>query len=184
MGSIGFRKAIETETRQLSDLEKRLQDKIRHGETISRNVNRLHDDQLTFGQRLADRLAEVAGSWNFIIVFLILLAIWIGTNSFLLIAQPWDPYPFILLNLLLSFLAGLQAPVIMMSQNRQESKDRIRAEHDYEVNLKAEMEIQELHRKIDQLRETQWAGLVEMQERQIALLEEQIRLLQEMQGRG
>ncbi|MCL4532272.1 MAG: DUF1003 domain-containing protein [Actinobacteria bacterium] len=163
-----------------SDLEKRIAEKIRKRERVSKNVNVLHEERLTLGQKLADGLADVAGSWNFILGFLAMILLWIGVNSYLLLERPWDPYPFILLNLLLSLVAGLQAPVIMMSQNRQETKDRIRAEHDYEVNLKAEMEIEQLHQKLDQLRETQWAQLVEMQQRQIALLEQQIKMLEQL----
>ena len=165
---------------QSSNVEKGLRDKIKRGERVSKNVNDIHDSQLTVGERFADRLADVAGSWNFILSFLGLVLLWIGVNSFLLLTRPWDPYPFILLNLVLSLLAGIQAPVIMMSQNRQESKDRIKAEHDYEVNLKAEMEIESLHEKIDTLRETQWAALVAMQQQQIALLEKQVEMIQDL----
>ena len=176
--------ALSTERHQLSELERRLLEKIRKGERISQNVNALHEEQLTLGQRLADGLADVAGSWSFILTFLGLIAVWIGVNSFLLLTQPWDPYPFILLNLVLSLVAGLQAPVIMMSQNRQESKDRIRAEHDYEVNLKAEMEIERLHEKLDALREIQWAELVEMQQQQIAMLQQQVEMLHALTEKG
>ncbi len=138
---------------------------------------------MTFGQRISDHLADVVGSWGFILGFLAMIVLWIGVNTFLLVSRkPWDPYPYILLNLMLSLLAGIQAPVIMMSQNRQEAKDRIRAEHDYEVNLKAELEIEQLHLKMDTLRETQWRELVAMQQHQIELLEKQIALLQEVKA--
>ena len=159
------------------DVEKRVAEKVTRRERISKNVNVLHEQRLTLGERLADQTADAVGSWSFIITFLAMIAFWIGINALLLLTRPWDPYPFILLNLLLSLVAGLQAPVIMMSQNRQEAKDRIRAEHDYEVNLKAEMEIEGLHEKLDLLRETQWKELVEMQQRQIALLEQQTETL-------
>ncbi len=150
---------------------------------VSRNVNQLHEEQMTFGQRISDHLADVVGSWGFILGFLAMIVLWIGVNTFLLVSRkPWDPYPYILLNLMLSLLAGIQAPVIMMSQNRQEAKDRIRAEHDYEVNLKAELEIEQLHLKMDTLRETQWRELVAMQQHQIELLEKQIALLQEVKA--
>jgi uncharacterized membrane protein len=149
---------------------------------IARNVNDLHASQMTIGEKLADRLAAVAGSWRFILGFLAMIATWVAINSLVLLNQSWDPYPFILLNLLLSLVAGLQAPVIMMSQHRQEDRDRIRAEHDYEVNVKAELEIEELHLKMDLLRETQWAELVEMQQRQIALLERQLEMLRSFTG--
>jgi uncharacterized membrane protein len=152
------------------------------GELITRNVNELHASQMTIGEKLADRLATVAGSWRFILGFLTLIAIWVAINSVILLNHSWDPYPFILLNLLLSLVAGLQAPVIMMSQHRQEDRDRIRAEHDYEINVKAELEIEGLHAKLDLLRETQWAELVEMQQRQIALLERQLEMLRGFTG--
>jgi len=168
---------------RLSEAERKVLAKVKRHERVSRNVNVLHAEQMTLGDRLADRLADMAGSWRFILGFLGLILLWITVNSFLLLSGAWDPYPFILLNLVLSLLAGLQAPVIMMSQNRQEDKDRIRAEHDYEVNLKAEMEIEQLHQKLDLLRETQWQELVQMQQRQIAMLEQQIQLLQQMGGK-
>lgn len=186
---VGGREMSETETtpqagekapNNLTEFERRLLDRIRRHEPVSRNVNQLHDEQLSFGERVADGLADVAGSWNFIIIFLLLILIWIGVNSYLLLERPWDPYPFILLNLLLSLVAGLQAPVIMMSQNRQESKDRIRSEHDYEVNLKAELEIEQLHTKLDLLREKQWNDLVALQQRQIEMLEQQIALIEQI----
>ncbi|MCL5987130.1 MAG: DUF1003 domain-containing protein [Actinobacteria bacterium] len=120
-------------------------------EYISRNINILHKERLTFGERAADGFAKFAGSWVFIFGFIIVFLLWIAINSILLVIKPFDPYPFILLNLVLSCLAAIQAPVIMMSQNREAKRDRIRADHDYEINLKAEKEIEELHRKIDQL---------------------------------
>lgn len=162
--------------------ESRLREQIQRRERVSRNVNILHDERLSFGEKVADHLADVVGSWTFILGFLFLIAVWVLVNALLLLNRAWDPYPFILLNLILSLLAGLQAPVIMMSQNRQEAKDRIRAEHDYEVNLKAELEIEQLQEKIDLLREKQWQELVEMQRRQIALLEQQLKLITELKG--
>src|SRR5499433_2810046 len=121
---------------------------------ISRNINREFDEKLTFGQRLADRVAAFGGSWTFILIFCFILLIWVALNSFILLHRggAFDPYPYILLNLVLSMLAALQAPVIMMSQNRQAVKDRLDAAHDYEVNLKAELEIMSLHEKVDLLR--------------------------------
>ena len=169
-------------TDALTRVERRLLEKIARHERVSKNVNALADQQLGFGAKVADNLADVAGSWSFIITFLCLIGLWIVVNGYLLATRAWDPYPFILLNLVLSLLAGLQAPVIMMSQNRQEAKDRIKAEHDYEVNLKSELEIEQLHQNLDLLRDQQWAELVEMQRRQIALLEEQLALLQHISG--
>ena len=138
----------------------------------SRNASEDYEEALTFGDRLADRIAIFGGSWTFILLFLGLLLAWIGLNTVVLthIGGAFDPYPYIFLNLILSMLAALQAPVIMMSQNRHAAKDRAAAQHDYEVNLKAELEILALHEKIDTLREQQWAELVAMQREQIQLL--------------
>lgn len=121
----------------------------------SRNINELQEENLTFGDRIADKLADVAGSWKFIISFSAILFIWILSNSIRTILHPFDPYPYILLNLVLSCVAALQAPIIMMSQNRQETKDRIRAEHDYEVNLKAEILIEDIIYSLDRVEENQ-----------------------------
>jgi uncharacterized membrane protein len=149
---------------------------IRHisrREHISKNVAKEHEEQYTLGQRTADKVASFGGSWPFIILFFAVMALWIIMNSFILIqmkSHPFDPYPYILLNLVLSMMAGIQAPIIMMSQNRQEQKDRLDATHDYEVNLKAELEILALHQKIDSLREQQWEELIVMQKEQIRLL--------------
>lgn len=117
----------------------------------SRNVNDAFEEKQTIGQRLADKIAEFGGSWPFVIIFLSILAVWITINS--IMQQPYDPFPFILLNLGLSCLAALQAPIIMMSQNRANAKDRLRAELDYRVNVKAELEISQLHERVDALRE-------------------------------
>lgn len=145
---------------------------------VSRNASEDFDDALTLGQRLADRIAIFGGSWTFILLFLSALLGWVVLNTAILprIGHPFDGYPYIFLNLILSMLAALQAPVIMMSQNRLAAKDRIAAEHDYEVNLKAELEILALHQKIDSLRDQQWVDLVAMQQQQIQLL---TRLLEE-----
>jgi len=121
----------------------------------SRNINQVHDDSLKLGDRIADKMADVAGSWTFIITFVIILILWAGINSLQLITHPFDPFPFILLNLVLSCIAALQAPVIMMSQKRQETKDRIRAEHDYEINLKAEILIEEMLNRLEKIEQTQ-----------------------------
>ncbi len=171
------------EVHALNEMERRILEQIKRREPVSRNVNDLQDEQLTVGQKLADRLADVAGSWGFIVSFLALCALWIFVNATVLVERAWDPYPFILLNLVLSLAAGIQGPVIMMSQNRQEAKDRLRAQHDYEVNLKAEMEIGQIHEKLDLFRQKQWNDLVEIQQRQIAMLEQQVTMLQELQGR-
>jgi CRP/FNR family cyclic AMP-dependent transcriptional regulator len=117
-----------------------------------RNINEVADKKMTFGERIADMVARFGGSWTFIIVFGVFLLAWMGVNTAFLLAAPPDPFPYIFLNLILSCLAALQAPVIMMSQNRQASKDRLQADQDYRVNIKAEFAIQQLHRKIDELR--------------------------------
>jgi uncharacterized membrane protein len=120
---------------------------------VSRNPNVEEEDRLTFGQRIADKVASFGGSWTFIIIFGVILAIWVIFNSTALLAKHFDPYPYILLNLFLSMIASIQAPVIMMSQNRQSAKDRLKSDLDYEVNLKAELEVAHLHRKVDHIYE-------------------------------
>ena len=127
-------------------------------------------EEFTLGQRAADKIARFGGSWTFIAIFFVLIAVWMGINTIALV-RPFDRYPFILLNLVLSCLASIQAPVILMSQNRQADKDRLQAANDYEVNLKAEIEIMQLHEKIELLRGQEIAKLLEFQERQMALLD-------------
>jgi uncharacterized membrane protein len=129
------------------------------------------DDKVTFGALLADRVASFGGSWKFIILFVAILIAWITTNTFLLVSKPFDPYPFILLNLILSCVAALQAPVIMMSQNRKELKDRKRAENDYLINLKSEIEIRNLHEKMDLSIVDQFKHLCDIQQKQLEMLE-------------
>lgn len=126
---------------------------------VARPIYREYADRLTFGERLADRVASFGGSWTFIMLFGAFLAAWTGSNLWLL-GRPFDPYPFIFLNLMLSMLAAIQAPIIMMSQNRQAVRDRLRAEQDYEVNLKAELEVAALHEKLDRLRHDEIAELL------------------------
>ncbi len=121
---------------------------------------------------MADKIATFGGSWYFLIFFTVFLAVWITVNSVVWMIKPVDPYPYILLNLMLSCLAAVQAPIIMMSQNRQEAKDRIRSQHDYQINLKAELEIRHLHEKIDHLLSHQWDRLTQIQEIQLDLLSE------------
>jgi uncharacterized membrane protein len=156
----------------LSKQERDLINRIVERKHTVRNINKEFDNQLTFGQRVADKVAAFGGSWTFIIIFASILVTWIILNAVILarIKASFDPYPFILLNLFLSMLAAIQAPIIMMSQNRQAAKDRLDATHDYEINIKAETEIAKLHEKIDELREKQWAELVQMQQEQIQLL--------------
>jgi uncharacterized membrane protein len=157
---------------EVSALEQQVIKSMKEHELLSTNVNTEFDRKLTFGEHMADKMAEYAGSWRFISIFMAVLFIWIGINTLVLIQKPFDPYPFILLNLILSCIAAIQAPIIMMSQNRQEAKDRLRSEHDYRVNLKSELEIRHLHEKIDHLLMTQWQRLLEIQEVQTELMEE------------
>ena len=117
-----------------------------------RNINEVADEKMTLGERIADLVARFGGSWTFIILFWVFLALWMIVNTAWILAAPADPYPYIFLNLILSCIAALQAPVIMMSQNRQASKDRLQADQDYQVNIKAEFAIQQLHRKLDEMR--------------------------------
>jgi uncharacterized membrane protein len=145
---------------------------IKNNETISNNLNQTVEKNLTLGQRAADSIAKFGGSWPFIFLFMGILFGWILLNVTGLFFHPFDTYPFILLNLALSCLAAIQAPIIMMSQNRQEERDRKQATNDYKVNLKAEIEINLLHEKMDYLLNTQWQHLVEMQHIQIELLGE------------
>ncbi len=142
---------------------------IARGRT-ARHVVKEYEDQLSAGQRVADRVATTMGSWRFIIVQSFILAIWISMNVIGIVLK-WDPYPFILLNLILSFQAAYAAPIIMMSQNRQAEKDRLQSTNDYEINMKAELEVLQLHVKLDELRDQKWASLVAMQQTQIDLLE-------------
>ena len=163
---------VEAEKGELSDLDREVLESMSRHEILSTRVDREFDSKLNFGQRLSDRIAQLGGSWRFIIIFGVVLAVWIVVNSVALLAKPFDPYPYILMNLILSCLAAIQAPIIMMSQNRQEEKDRSRADHDYQVNLKAELEIRQLHQKLDHLLTDQWERLVEIQKVQLELLSE------------
>jgi len=135
----------------LSDRDRRVIARVARRMHIARDPNEVFDERLTFGEKLADKVAAIGGSWSFIIGFMLFLVAWAAINTVLLISLAFDPYPFIFLNLLLSMLAALQAPVIMMSQNRQAAKDRLAAALDYKVNLKAETEIADLHDKVDRL---------------------------------
>ena len=160
----------------LSQGEKRVLKTITERLHISRNAIKDYEKQYTFGQRVADKVASFGGSWTFIILFGGILLIWIGLNSFVLIHtnKAFDPYPYILLNLVLSMLAAIQAPIIMMSQNRQSEKDRADAENDYEVNLKAELEITALHEKIDSMRQKQLEQLLLLQQNQLDMIKKLI----------
>jgi uncharacterized membrane protein len=163
---------LEDEKGELGELDREVLEGLQKHEILARNPDAEVDARLTLGQRLADRIADFGGSWSFIIVFMVILFSWMVLNSWVLVNKPFDPYPFILLNLVLSTLAAIQAPLIMMSQNRQEERDRARAQHDYQINLKAELEIRQLHQKIDHLLSHQWERLVKIQEVQMELINE------------
>jgi len=163
---------LESERGELTELEREVVEALAKHETLATDVEAEFEQRKTLGEAAADRIAVFGGSWAFLGVFAVFILIWIAVNTTAVLTRPVDPYPFILLNLLLSTLAAIQAPVIMMSQNRQESKDRLRAMHDYRVNLKAELEIRQLHEKVDHLLSRQWQRLVEIQEVQIDLLDE------------
>ena len=163
---------LTAERGDLSDIERDVIESLARNETVAENVEEELDGKRTFGERCADLIASFGGSWTFIISFMLLLVVWMMINAWLLRAGAFDPYPFILLNLVLSCIAALQAPVIMMSQKRQEAKDRLRSENDYRVNLKAELEIRHLHEKIDHMLNQQWERLAKIQSIQIELMEE------------
>jgi uncharacterized membrane protein/uncharacterized membrane protein HdeD (DUF308 family) len=163
---------LEEERGELSALDRDVVEALSSHQFVTQNTADEASAPMSMGDRVADRVASFGGSWTFILGFLAVLVIWMSVNAVHVFRQPFDPYPFILLNLVLSTLAALQAPVIMMSQRRQEQKDRLRAENDYRVNLKAELEIRQLHEKIDHQLAHQWEKLAELQKIQIDLLEE------------
>jgi uncharacterized membrane protein len=158
---------IEEEVGELSDLEKEVLESLQRHELLSSNTEQEFEQDRTFGEKLSDKIAAFGGSWRFLIIFAFFILCWITMNSLVMLWRPVDPYPFILLNLVLSCLAAVQAPIIMMSQNRQEQKDRLRSQHDYQVNLKAELEIRLIHEKLDHLLLKQWQRLMEIQATQI-----------------
>jgi uncharacterized membrane protein len=165
-------KLFRSKFEQLTESQKHVAQHITERTPISTNIVQGFSEKLTLGQRMADKVATFGGSWTFISIFMCVMVIWIFLNSFILIKlnRSFDPYPYILLNLVLSMIAAIQAPIILMSQNRQAYKDRLSAEHDYEVNLKAELEILGLHEKVDLLREHQWGELIAIQQEQLKLL--------------
>jgi uncharacterized membrane protein len=167
-----IKEVLEDEIGELSALDQEVVASLEQHEILSSDIEKQFLKKLTFGERLSDRIAEFGGSWKFLISFGTVLIIWIAINGVILATRAFDPYPFILLNLILSCLAAVQAPVIMMSQNRAEARDRLRAENDYKINLKAELEIRHLHEKLDHLLRRQYNRLFEIQQIQIELLEE------------
>ena len=163
---------LEHERGEISELERQVVESLAREETVARDVEAAWEGKRTFGERLSDFVADFGGSWNFIISFFVILLIWIGFNAWATSREVFDPYPFILLNLVLSCIAAIQAPIIMMSQKRQEAKDRLRSENDYRVNLKAEFEIRHLHEKLDHLINRQWERLAEIQQIQLEIMED------------
>ncbi len=163
---------ITQEKGEIAVIDSDVMEAIKNNSILSENIQDEIEAELTFGQRLADKVATFGGSWTFIITFFSFIIIWMVLNAWFLATQQFDPYPFIFLNLLLSCLAAIQAPIIMMSQNRQEQKDRQRSEHDYKINLKAELEIKLLSEKIDHLLVHQNKKLLEIQEVQTDYLED------------
>ena len=166
------RTVLEAEQGAVTTLEEEVLKGLKEEELLSKNINVEFDKKLTLGERMADRIADFGGSWTFIGIFMGILVLWVAMNTVVFLTKHFDPYPFIFLNLILSCLAAIQAPVIMMSQNRLEARDRLRSEHDYLVNLKAELEIRHLHGKVDHLLKQQWQRLLEIQEIQTEMMQE------------
>ena len=166
---------LKAESGEITELERKVAESLATHETLAENIEQEYADKRTLGERLSDQLASFGGSWMFIVGFGMALAIWIVFNLAFGDRQAFDPYPFILLNLILSCLAAMQAPIIMMSQKRQEAKDRLRGLNDYQVNLKAELEIRHLHEKIDHLINKQWQRLAEIQQLQLEIMQDRRR---------
>lgn len=163
---------LREEHGEYSDLDREVAESIARQETIAENTEDDFEEHRTLGERFSDNLASFGGSWAFLISFGFVLVVWMGINGLMGEVKAFDPYPFILLNLVLSCIAAVQAPIIMMSQKRQESKDRLRSLNDYQVNLKAELEIRHLHEKMDHLVTRQWQRLAEIQQVQLEMLQE------------
>lgn len=167
------------ENGELAKIDENVMNAIRNNSFLSDSIQEDAATEPHLGQRIADRVASFGGSWTFIITFFLFILLWMAVNVFVMSARPFDPYPFILLNLILSCIAAIQAPIIMMSQNRQEQKDRQRSEHDYRINLKAEIEIKLLSEKMDHLLVHQNKKLLEIQEVQVDYLEDLLKQLKQ-----
>lgn len=157
---------------EIETLQTGLLERLKEHELLSRNINVAFEEDLTFWERLSDKVAAWGGSWTFILSFLFFTCFWFAVNSYIWIVRPFDPYPFIFLNLVFSMMSAVQAPIILMSQNRQDAKDRVRSEYDYRVNLKAELEVRHLNEKMDLLLTRQWRRLLEIQQIQLTVMEE------------
>lgn len=170
--SIYVEELLKAEIGDLSEIERRVAESLATHQTLAENVEEGFEGDRTFGEIVSDHLASFGGSWRFLISFAVLLALWMGYNIWAGERAAFDAYPFILLNLVLSTLAAVQAPIIMMSQKRQETKDRLRSLNDYQVNLKAELEIRHLHEKMDHLLSKQWQRLAEIQQLQLEIMQQ------------
>lgn len=166
---------LERERGELSELDRQVVESLARQQTVARDVESAWEDRRTMGEKVADVVADFGGSWTFIGAFFFVLLVWMAFNVWAVSRAVFDPYPFILLNLVLSCLAAIQAPIIMMSQKRQEAKDRLRSENDYRVNLKAELEIRHLHEKLDHLLNRQWERLAEIQQIQLEIMQDMSR---------
>jgi uncharacterized membrane protein len=173
--SLYVEEMLRAESGDITEIERKVTQSLATHETLAENVERGFEEHRTLGERLSDHLASFGGSWRFISGFGVALVVWIVVNLLQGGSRAFDPYPFILLNLVLSCLAAIQAPIIMMSQKRQEAKDRLRSLNDYQVNLKAELEIRHLHDKIDHLVNKQWQRLAEIQQLQLEIMQERQR---------
>lgn len=165
-----IKEKIIQDQNETKKINQEMLEQLKNKQIISQNLNTTINQKATFGQKSADAIAKFGGSWPFIFLFVVVLGSWILLNTLHFFGLSFDQYPFILLNLVLSCLAAIQAPIIMMSQNRQAARDRIAADHDYQTNLKAELEISLLHEKIDYLMSQQWQQMLELQQLQIELL--------------
>ena len=163
---------LRSERGELTNLEQEVVQSLADHETLAENIQAEFEGHRTFGERLSDHFATFGGSWSFLIIFGAVLVVWMAFNAITVGKDQFDPYPFILLNLVLSCLAAVQAPIIMMSQKRQEAKDRLRSENDYRVNLKAELEIRHLHEKVDHILTRQWERLAEIQQIQLEIMQD------------
>lgn len=175
MRRVYLEQLLEKERGELTGLDEQVLESLQTGTLVADEPDAGWDEARSLGERAADAVARFGGSWTFILLFCFVLVIWMAVNATGFILGRFDPYPFILLNLVLSCIAALQAPIIMMSQRRQEAKDRLRSENDYKVNLKAELEIRHLHEKLDLHLHRQWERLASIQRLQIELLEEATR---------
>ncbi|MCX5851502.1 MAG: DUF1003 domain-containing protein [Deltaproteobacteria bacterium] len=167
-----IRTILEAERGDLSAIDREVLESMKTQELLSTHIEDEFQASRTLGERLADRIATFGGSWIFIAIFMATVFFWMAINTTYVLLKPFDPFPYILLNLVLSCIAAIQAPIIMMSQNRQEARDRLRAAHDYQINLKAELEIRQLHQKIDHLLSHQWDRLIQIQEIQLEMMRE------------